>query len=98
METVFLIRPKKTKAAYSLQAEDSVPLQVSRRKLILRDLIRKSEDIDADVVVGPDYRRGATIRNDETGVNLKRIAVAGMAVKLSCERKPSSDVSDPCAA
>lgn len=75
----------KIEAASSWHPEGSAPLQDNWRELILRDLIRKAEDIDADAIIGLDYQHDGVIRNDETGVNLKRIVATGIAVKLSCE-------------
>ncbi|HUB63730.1 MAG TPA: hypothetical protein VL996_04680 [Methylocella sp.] len=74
----------KIEAASSWHPEGSAPLQDNWRTLILRDLIRKAEDIDADAIIGLDYQNDEVIRNDETGTNLKRIVATGFAVKLSC--------------
>ena len=53
-------------------------------KLILRELIRTAEDIDADAIIGVDYQNGGAVRIDETGVKLKRVVATGIAVKVSC--------------
>ena len=53
-------------------------------ELVLRELMRKAEDIDADAIIRVDYRNDDVIRIDETGVNLKRVVATGIAVKLSC--------------
>jgi hypothetical protein len=74
----------KIEAASSWHPEGSAPLQDNWRELILRDLIRKAEDIDADAIIGLDYQNDGAIRNAETGVKLKRIVATGLAVKLSC--------------
>ena len=74
----------KIEAASSWHPEGGVPLQANWRELILQDLIRKAEDIDADAIIGLDYQSDEGIRNDETGMNLKRIVATGIAVKLSC--------------
>src|ERR1700675_654930 len=74
----------KIEAASSWHPEGSTPLQDNWRELILRDLIRKAEDIDADAIIGLDYQSDEGIRNEETGMNLKRIVATGIAVKLSC--------------
>ena len=55
-----------------------------RRELVLRELMRKAEDIDADAIIRVDYQNDGVIRIDETGVNLKRVVATGIAVKLSC--------------
>jgi hypothetical protein len=60
------------------------PLQENWRELVLRELMRKAEDIDADAIIRVDYQNDGVIRIDETGVNLKRVVATGLAVKLSC--------------
>jgi hypothetical protein len=60
------------------------PLQENWRELVLRELIRNAEDIDADAIVRVDYQNDGVIRIDETGVKLKRVVATGIAVKLSC--------------
>lgn len=75
----------KIEAASSWHPEGGAPLQDNWQELILRDLIRKAEDIDADAIIGLDYQHDGAILNDETGVTLKRIIATGIAVKLSCE-------------
>ena len=60
------------------------PLQENWRELVLRELIRKAEDIDADAIIRVNYQNDGAIRIDETGVNLKRVVATGIAVKLSC--------------
>ena len=74
----------KIEAASSWHPEDSGPLQSNWRELILRELIRKAEDLDADAVVGLDFKSDASIQNPETGVRLNRMIASGFAVKLSC--------------
>src|SRR3984893_51085 len=46
-------------------------LQENWRELVLRELMRKAEDIDADAIIRVDYQNDGVIRIDETGVNLK---------------------------
>jgi uncharacterized protein YbjQ (UPF0145 family) len=60
------------------------PLQRNWRELVLRELIRKAEDIDADAIIRVDYQNDGAIRIDETRVKLKRVVATGIAVKLSC--------------
>ncbi|MFZ3328185.1 MAG: hypothetical protein WA231_20885 [Methylocella sp.] len=74
----------KIEAASAWHPENSEPLQPKWRQLILRELIRTAEDIEADAIIGVDYQNGGTIRIDETGVKLKRVVATGIAVKLSC--------------
>jgi hypothetical protein len=59
------------------------PLQENWRELVLRELIRKAEDIDADAIIRVDYQNDGVIRIEETGVKLKRLVATGIAVKLS---------------
>ncbi len=63
--------------------ENASPLQQDWQEQILRDLIRKAEDIDADAIIGVGYRNDAPVRIEETGVNLNRVVATGTAVKLS---------------
>ena len=74
----------KIEAASAWHPENSEPLQPNWRQLILRELIRTAEDIEADAIIGVDYQNGGTIRIAETGVKLKRVVATGIAVKLSC--------------
>jgi uncharacterized protein YbjQ (UPF0145 family) len=71
-------------AASAWHPENTTPLQHDWHERMLRELIRKAEDIDADAIIGVDYRNDTSIRIEETGVNLKRVVASGMAVKLSC--------------
>ena len=74
----------KIEAASAWHPENSEPLQHNWRELILRELIRTAEDIDADAIIGVDYQNGGAMRIDETRVKLKRVVVTGIAVKLAC--------------
>ena len=74
----------KIEAASAWHPENSEPLQHNWRQLILRELIRRAEDIDADAIIGIDYQNGGAVRIDETGVKLKRVVATGIAVKVSC--------------
>jgi uncharacterized protein YbjQ (UPF0145 family) len=71
-------------ASSAWHPENATPLQKDWGEEILRELIRKAEDIDADAIIGLGYRNDSPIRNEETGVNLKRVVATGTAVKLSC--------------
>jgi hypothetical protein len=74
----------KIQAASAWHPENSEPLQDNWRDLILHELIRKAEDIDADAIIGVDYQNGGAERIDETGVKLKRVVATGIAVRVSC--------------
>jgi len=71
-------------AASAWHPESLVPGQQEWREQVLRELIRQAEDIDADAIVGVAIKNDAPVRNEETGVNLKRVIASGTAVKLSC--------------
>jgi hypothetical protein len=73
----------KIEAASAWHPENSEPLLPNWRELILRELIRTAEDIDADAIIGVDYQNGGAVRIDETGVKLKRVVATGIAVKVS---------------
>ena len=64
--------------------ENGAPLQDNWEELVLRELIRKAEDIDADAIIRVNYQTGPHIRIEEIGVTLKRVVATGIAVKLSC--------------
>ncbi|MGH6812486.1 MAG: hypothetical protein ACREDM_09110 [Methylocella sp.] len=74
----------KIEAASAWHPEDREPLQHDWRELILRELIRMAEDIDADAIIRVGYQNGGAVRIDETGVKLKRVVATGIAVKVSC--------------
>jgi hypothetical protein len=74
----------KIEAASAWHPEDSEPLQPNWRELILRELIRTAEDVDADAIICVDYQNDGAARIDETGVKLKRVVATGIAVKVSC--------------
>jgi len=74
----------KIEAASSWHPEGTDPLQSNWRELILRDLIHKAEDVDADAIIRLDYKNDGALQIDETGVKLTRIVATGVAVKLSC--------------
>ena len=74
----------KIKAASAWHAANGAPLQDNWRELVLSELIRRAEDIDADAIIGLDYQTDGIVAVEETGVQLKRILATGVAVKLSC--------------
>jgi hypothetical protein len=74
----------KIEASSPWHAANRAPLQEHWREAVLDELTQKAEDVDADAIVGLDYAAGDVIRDSETGLQLKRIAVTGIAVKLSC--------------
>jgi hypothetical protein len=75
-------------AASTWHPENCVPPHDNWRDLILRELIRKADDIDADAfidaIVCVEYQTGPALRINEIAVKLKRIVATGIAVKLSC--------------
>jgi uncharacterized protein YbjQ (UPF0145 family) len=72
------------KAASAWHAASGSPTQDNWREVVLSELVREAEDIDADAIIGLDYESDSIIPVSETGVRLKRILATGMAVKLSC--------------
>jgi hypothetical protein len=74
----------KIKAASAWHAANGAPLQDNWRELVLSELIRRAEDIDADAIIGFDYETDGIVPVEESGVQLKRILATGIAVKLSC--------------
>ena len=74
----------KIKAATAWHAANGAPLQDNWRELVLSELIRRAEDIDADAIIGLDYETDGIVSVEGTGVQLQRILATGTAVKLSC--------------
>jgi uncharacterized protein YbjQ (UPF0145 family) len=72
------------KAASAWHAANGAPLQDNWRELVLSELIRRAEDIDADAIVEFDYETEGITPIEETGIQLKRILATGVAVKLAC--------------
>ena len=72
------------KTASAWHAASGSPSQDNWREVVLSELIREAEDIDADAIIGLDYETDGIIPDSETGIRLKRILATGMAVKLSC--------------
>ena len=52
---------------------NGAPPQDNWRELVLSELIRRAEDIDADAIIGFDYETDGIVPVEETGVQLKRI-------------------------
>jgi uncharacterized protein YbjQ (UPF0145 family) len=71
-------------AASAWHGASGSPSPDSWREVVLSELIRKAEDIDADAIIGFDYETDSIMSDSETGVRLKRILATGKAVKLSC--------------
>lgn len=74
----------KIRAASAWHAANGAPAQDNWRELVLRELIRRAEDIDADAIIGFEYETDGILPIEGTGVRLKRILATGVAVKLSC--------------
>jgi len=74
----------KIKAASSWHAANGAPPQDNWRDLVVSELIRKAEDIDADAIISFDYETDSIVPIEGTGLQLKRILATGVAVKLSC--------------
>ena len=81
---MFSITSERSRLPPPWHPENSEPLQTNWRELILRELIRMAEDVDADAIIGVDYQNDGAARIDETGVKLKRVVATGIAVKVSC--------------
>ena len=74
----------KIKAASAWHAANGSPSQANWRELVVTELIRKAEDIDADAIIGLDYETDSIVPIEGTGLQLKRILATGVAVKLAC--------------
>ena len=58
----------KIKAASAWHAANGAPLQDNWRELVLSELIRRAEDIDADAIIGLEYETDG-IRSKRLGCN-----------------------------
>ena len=75
---------RQDKAASAWHAPNGASPQANCRELLVNELIRKAEDIDADAIIGLDYETDSIVPIEGTGLQLKRILATGVAVKLSC--------------
>ncbi len=73
----------KIAAATGWHATGGDPHTGNWRERVLRDLIRRAEDVEADAIIALDYRVDADATHDEAGVPLQRVVATGIAVKLS---------------
>jgi len=71
-------------AASPWYPESGAPLHDHWREEILRELMLKAQDIDADAIIDLVFETEPALRIDETGVRKRRIIASGIAVKLSC--------------
>ena len=71
------------KAATCWHAVGHAPLAGNWRERVLLGLIRRAEDVDADAVVGVDYRIEPVEGRDEHGIELERVCATGIAVRLA---------------
>src|ERR1700716_2197735 len=55
----------KIKAASAWHAANGAPLQDNWRELVLNELIRRAEDIDADAIIGLDYETDGIVPVDK---------------------------------
>jgi len=67
----------KIKAASAWHAANGAPLQDNWRELVVSELIRKAEDIDADAIISFDYETDSIVPIEGTGLQLKRILATG---------------------
>ena len=71
------------KAASAWHAVGCAGASEDWRARVLRDLIRRAEDFDADAIIGVDYRIEPVEGRDETGIELERVCATGIAVRLA---------------
>jgi hypothetical protein len=73
----------KIKAATAWHAANGAPPQDNWRELVLSELIRRAEDIDADAIIGLDYQTWGN-RWEQCLQGLIRIGEAGAAAPRRC--------------
>ena len=66
----------KIKAASAWHAANGAPPQANWRELVVSELIRKAEDIDADAIIGLDYETDSILPIEGTGLQVERIILA----------------------
>ncbi len=71
------------KAATSCHAIGYAHVAGNWRERVLADLIRRAEDVDADAVVGVNYKVEPVEGRDEHGLGLERVCATGIAVRLA---------------
>ena len=71
------------KATTAWHAVGHAPLAGNWRERVLQDLIRRAEDVDADAVIGLDYKVEPVEGRDEHGLGLERVCATGIAVRLA---------------
>jgi uncharacterized protein YbjQ (UPF0145 family) len=71
------------KATSAWHARGRAPLATDWRERMLRELVHRGEDVDADAIIDVDFVIDAVSRQDETGVALERMCATGIAVRLS---------------
>ena len=70
------------KAASTWHAVGYTPVSDNWRERVLQDLIRRAEDVDADAIIGVDYKI-EPVDSDERGIELERVCATGIAVRLA---------------
>ena len=71
------------KAASAWHAAGYTPVSNNWRERVLQDLIRRAEDVDADAIIGVDYKIEPVEGRDERGIELERVCATGIAVRLA---------------
>ena len=71
------------KAASAWHAVGYTPVSDNWRDRVLQDLIRRAEDVDADAIIGVDYKVEPVEGRDERGIDLERVCATGIAVRLA---------------
>ena len=71
------------KAASAWHAVGYTPVSDNWRDRVLQDLIRRAEDVDADAIIGVDYKIEPVEDRDERGIELERGGATGSAGRLA---------------
>lgn len=73
----------KIRAATGWHAVGRTSVSDNWRERVLQDLIRRAEDVDADAIIGVDYKVEPVESFDDSGIELERICATGIAVRLA---------------
>jgi hypothetical protein len=88
----------KIKAASAWHAANGAPLQDNWRELVLNELIRSAEDIDADAIIGLDYETTVSLRSKRLGCTSSAFSPpasrSGFLARHSVRSSKSCDLSE----
>ncbi len=73
----------RVRAASSWRGAGSLPGEQSQKDAALRALMETAAEFDADAIIGVGFEIDGACNADLAGIDLKRVAATGIAVKLA---------------